>query len=1166
MRSTGFRLLLLWSLCWVPQTLFAGHDWPSDTTIYLRGSFNDWGLAHPMEFIEEAEEYRVSLRLEEGTYGFKIASENWETVDLGAPMTGGASDLLIIDFEYQLASIGNNIPVSVSGADTYTFVVYVDDPDSFFVAVYDSSSVPEPGVRPNQGTAVPSPTDNIPFDDSVYLRGPWNDFGFENPMQYIETADEYRLSLRFEAGIHEFTISTEDEFSIAFGPLESVSTLLSINFEYEVASRRFAWIPFIASEEDTYTFVLYVGDTENFSVAVYDSASLPEPGVRPNLGVEPPSPRVSIPFEDPIYLRGSFNDWGLEYAMEFAEEESVYRVTVPLDSGTYEFRIGSADWITVDLGPLVGEVRGIELGAQLRVGVRDERPIFLEITEPDNFQFELDVSDGDDLLLRVLPLGDTAPPIVIPFDVPIFLRGSFNAWGLDNPMAYDEATMSYTVDVPLNAGDYEFKIASEDWETVDLGNFSDPPVPIALDVPLGPLTPPLGIFGAALNIQFAAPVDDQYRFLLDGSDAEDLTVKVSALGTEADVFDLREIDGGTASGTDEDDTFYVDDESDSIVSGGDGIDRVVSFVSYTAGDAIEYVTLAGSDPIDATGNGLDNLLTGNQGDNELSGEQGRDTLRGGIGDDFINGGDGLDIALYAGLSADFEIVSTEDGFTVTDLFPSDGDQGTDSVVNVEIFRFDDKDVLLIELTVEGTAEAETIDLSVEIGGAAFGGGGDDVFVIDDNQDIVIEDPQEGVDRVEASVSYTLGRNVEDLTLTGTEAINARGNELDNLIIGNDADNELDGGPGADELRGGAGADTYRVDNLEDVVVEPSTSEALAGSGTTARGREGRDGVLEATDVADDIDTVIATVSFALSDFVENLTLDGVRDIDATGNALDNVIVGNSGDNVLTSGEGDLDDLRGSLGDDTYRVTKREGATVIRDLPGENNRVDLIVFLGEDMLDELDFEETSDGALTIRNSEGGRVEITRFFDSLGATVSELDFGDEVLDVSGVTRAEDFEVVITNGVCAEISDTDENLWDSTIELCDGQQISATEAQLFRAYSGAFGRLPDQAGYEWWMGEILAGRHTLSSMLTGFLFSEEFLGFVDSEDGNAIDNTVFLNHVYRNVFGREPDEAGIAFWLGELESGSRSQARVLEEMTQSNEFVELQLKHVVAFLSPG
>jgi Ca2+-binding RTX toxin-like protein len=53
----------------------------------------------------------------------------------------------------------------------------------------------------------------------------------------------------------------------------------------------------------------------------------------------------------------------------------------------------------------------------------------------------------------------------------------------------------------------------------------------------------------------------------------------------------------------------------------------------------------------------------------------------------------------------------------------------------------------------------------------------------------------------------LGDNLENLTLTGTTAINGTGNALDNTLTGNTGNNILDGNSGNDTLTGKAGNDT-----------------------------------------------------------------------------------------------------------------------------------------------------------------------------------------------------------------------------------------------------------------------------------------------------------------------------------------------------------------------
>src|SRR5204862_6133142 len=114
---------------------------------------------------------------------------------------------------------------------------------------------------------------------------------------------------------------------------------------------------------------------------------------------------------------------------------------------------------------------------------------------------------------------------------------------------------------------------------------------------------------------------------------------------------------------------------------------------------------------------------------------------------------------------------------------------------------------------------------------------------------------------------------------------AVGGAYDDTLIGSDANNDLfgrggndtlDGGLGADKLQGGVGNDTYYVDNSGDVIVEN------AGEGT---------------------DSVFSSISWTLGSNVENLTLTGTANINATGNSAANVLSGNSGANVLSGGAG-----------------------------------------------------------------------------------------------------------------------------------------------------------------------------------------------------------------------------------------------------------------------
>lgn len=172
-----------------------------------------------------------------------------------------------------------------------------------------------------------------------------------------------------------------------------------------------------------------------------------------------------------------------------------------------------------------------------------------------------------------------------------------------------------------------------------------------------------------------------------------------------------------------------------------------------------------------------------------------------------------------------------------------------------------------------------------------GGLGNDTYAVYSATDQVIEGANAGTDSVRSTVTYRLPGNVESLTLTGADAINAVGNALDNILTGNGAANVLNGLTGADIMRGGDGNDIYIADNSGDRAVETVTGG---------------------------IDSVRSSVSLVLGSNVENLFLLGSAAINGTGNALANILVGNSAANVLNGGAG-ADTLKGGGGNDTYFV-------------------------------------------------------------------------------------------------------------------------------------------------------------------------------------------------------------------------------------------------------
>jgi Ca2+-binding RTX toxin-like protein len=411
------------------------------------------------------------------------------------------------------------------------------------------------------------------------------------------------------------------------------------------------------------------------------------------------------------------------------------------------------------------------------------------------------------------------------------------------------------------------------------------------------------------------------------------------------------LDGGagtdTLTGGLGDDAYVVDATADTVVeSAGEGVDTVLASANYTLSANVENLTLTGSTALNGTGNQASNIMIGNAASNILGGQAGNDTLDGGAGDDGMFGGDGSDTYVFnrgSGRDTVLDAGSTVGnvdtlrfgvGIAAADIVitrtPTDvifSINGTTDQVTVAYWASAEtvrlERVEFVDGTFWGTAELSQRLSAIPIVGSTgndtligesgdntidgglgsdwmFGGEGNDVYYVDSTGDMVGENANAGVDTVYSSIAYTLGSNLENLTLTGTAAINGTGNTANNIMIGNAAVNTLNGGAGSDAMIGGAGNDIYVVDAATDVVTE---------------------------NLNEGTDTVQSSVSWTLGSNLENLTLTGSAAVNGIGNSLDNTLSGNSAANVLTgsagndtlNGGGAADTMIGGTGNDTYFV-------------------------------------------------------------------------------------------------------------------------------------------------------------------------------------------------------------------------------------------------------
>jgi Ca2+-binding RTX toxin-like protein len=415
--------------------------------------------------------------------------------------------------------------------------------------------------------------------------------------------------------------------------------------------------------------------------------------------------------------------------------------------------------------------------------------------------------------------------------------------------------------------------------------------------------------------------------------------------------DVLDGQGGTDSlvGGVGNDTYILEGTSPDVIVelAGEGTDTVITNQTSIVleGTQIENLTLNSLSLHIGVGNELANLVTDSAGAGLIAAEGGNDTVFGNGGNDFVAGGSGND-SIDGGAGNDhLEGDTMNDGTIGTGNDTLIGGAGDD--------------------TLNGQGGTDSL----------VGGTGNDTYILEGTSpDVIVELAGEGTDTIVTNQTNIVleGTQIENLTLTATAVHIGIGNTLANLVtdsagnglistdagndtvFGNEGNDFIAAGSGNDSIDGGIGNDTIVGDGQNDGTVGTGNDTLIGGAGNDSLdGEAGADSLVGGTGndiyvLNDNLDTIVelagegtdtiqSSLGFNLNGAanVENLTLAiGFGDLDGTGNALANLILGNEGVNVIEAGEGN----------DT--VSAGEGNDL---LSGDGGNDSVLGGLGDDLL-------------------------------------------------------------------------------------------------------------------------------------------------------------------------------------------------------------------------
>ena len=253
-----------------------------------------------------------------------------------------------------------------------------------------------------------------------------------------------------------------------------------------------------------------------------------------------------------------------------------------------------------------------------------------------------------------------------------------------------------------------------------------------------------------------------------------------------------------------------------------------------------------------------------------------------------------------------------------------------------------------------------------------------------------------------------------------------------------------------------------------------------------------------------------------------------------------VFQGNGGNDTIDGGaDYDIANYSGNFSDYTFNIVNKI-VTVTDNRSSTNDGIDTLSNIEKLTFADKNALVTSEEIKSI-TSLGFQAE--KVYVGKSDTYKFYDLGNERYGIGTSTGIDE----LTGESILKFDDKNMNLkFDIKATFDQVTGLNTDSGKMFRLYNASFKRLPDPDGLRYWIGNFSSGKDDERAVASSFLASAEF----KQRYGENVSNESYVETLYINVLGRDYDQAGYNYWLGNLNNGVETRYELLLGFSESAE----------------